>query len=208
MPGKREKRGREKKGQDPFVRSTLKGRPGKRARTPLRAQPPSEFERLLASLRPGKRPRGRPAETLAAAVFRKNRQNALRFLRTPYAQRVVLVPQCLRATARCQAEERGHEYVCRRCGACKIATIARRAEELGYLGVRILKGGSALPRLVAKTGLKAVLGIACGNEGLLGVLACERAGVPAFCVPLLKTGCADTDVDLEEVNRALEALLP
>jgi len=181
--------------------------PPKRSRA-ARSRPRSEVDRLLKSLRPAGGSGGKPAEAPAAAVVRKNRQNALRFLRTPYAQRVVLVPQCLRATARCQARERGHEYVCRRCGACKIAAIAKRAGELGYRGVHILKGGSALPRLVAETRPKAVLGIACGNEGLLGVLACERAGVPAFCVVLLKTGCADTDVDLAEVTRAMEGLAP
>jgi hypothetical protein len=167
-----------------------------------------DLERLLAGLSPGEEPGGGPAGSLAAAVLQKNRENAAAFLRTPYAQRAVFVPQCLRSTSACQAQERGGQYVCKRCGGCKIADIARRAEELGYLGVSILKGGSALARLLGETKAKAVLGISCGQEGILGVLACERAGVPAICVPLCKTGCADTDVVLQNVIRALEATLP
>jgi len=168
----------------------------------------SDIECLLARARAGDGREGGIAETLASFVFRKNRENALRFLTTPFSQRMVLVPQCLRSTAACQAEESGNEYLCRRCGACKVARIAQRAQDLGYLGTKILKGGSALVRLVGETQAKAVLGVCCCIEGVLGILACERAGVPAFCVPLLRSGCADTDVDLADVSSALEAMVP
>jgi hypothetical protein len=54
---------------------------------------------------------------------------------------------------------------------------------------------------------QAVLGVSCAGEGVLGLLACERAGVPAFCIPLLNSGCSGTDVDLGDVSGALEAAL-
>ena len=41
----------------------------------------------------------------------------------------------------------------------------------------------------------------------MGILACERAGVPAFCVPLLRAGCSDTDVDLDDLMSIMEASL-
>ncbi len=170
--------------------------------------PATDIEGLLKGLRGNGSEAGSLADALASIVFRKNRESAFGFLSTPYARRAVLVPQCLRATSACKAEERGSEYFCKRCGACKIAAIARRADELGYLGTRILKGGSALLRLVGETKAKAVLGVCCCVEGVMGILACERAGVPAFCVPLLRSGCADTDVDLADVWSALEAVLP
>jgi len=168
----------------------------------------SELAGLLDGLAKSDGQGGEIADALTALILRKNRENAFRFLRTPYSERVVFLPQCLRATSACQAEERGSEYLCQGCGSCKIATIARRAKELGYMSVRILKGGSALAGLVAEIKPKAALGIACCIEGVWGLLACERAGVPAFCVPLLKAGCCDTDVDLDEVAGALEGLLP
>jgi len=172
------------------------------------SRPASDVQFLLENLEASDRETDDASELLAAAVLRKNRANTLRFLRTPYSGRAVFVPQCLRATSVCRARERGNEYVCMKCGACKIAFIARRADELGYISVRILKGGSALSQFVAEVKPKAVLGIACPVEGVLGILACERAGVPAFCVPLLKAGCCDTDVDLDDVASALEAILP
>jgi hypothetical protein len=170
-------------------------------------RPATDFECLLEKLRGSGGQDGEFAEALVASVLGKNRENAFRYLRTPYAQRAVFVPQCLRRPPGCRAEERGHEYICRGCGACKIDGINRRARELGYLRVTILKGGSALPRLVEEAHPKAVLGVSCFNEGVLGLLACERAGVPAFCIPLLNSGCSDTDVDMGDVTSALEAVL-
>ena len=170
-------------------------------------QSPSDLERILASLAGGGgSPEGGLAEALTQSVSKKNAENLPRFRSTPYARRLVVVPQCLRAMGKCQAEERNHEHLCKECGVCKIAAIVRRARELGYLGVRILKGGSALPRILGEEKPAAVLGIACCMEGFMGVLACEKGGVPAVCVPLLKAGCADTDVDLDAVLKAMEDL--
>ncbi len=170
------------------------------------SQSTSDLELLLAGLRGDDKEEGGLSEILAALILKKNRENTFRFLITPYAERVVLLPQCLRSTTACQAEERDGEYICKGCGACKIAEITRRANELGYLGTRVLKGGSAIPRLIKETQAKAVLGIACPIEGALGIMVCEHAGVPVFCVPLLRAGCADTDVDLDDVRSALEAM--
>ena len=44
-------------------------------------------------------------------------------------------------------------------------------------------------------------------SAVMGVVVCERVGVPAFCVPLLRAGCSDTDVDLDDVRSALEAIV-
>jgi hypothetical protein len=172
------------------------------------AQSPSEIERLLAAVAGGRSggsgAEGGMSEALAQVVSRKNAENLDRFRRTPYSRRLVVVPQCLRSTAKCRAEERNHEHLCAECGACKIAAIVRRARELGYLGVRILKGGSALPRVLSEEKPGAALGVACCMEGFMGLLACEKSGVPACCVPLLRAGCADTDVDLDAVLRTME----
>ena len=168
---------------------------------------PSVVEQLLNELQQQGEKKGQLADDLAMVGLRKNHDTLFRFLRTPYSGRVVFLPQCLRSTAACKAEEQNGEYVCRQCGACKIPGIARRAEELGYIGTRILKGGSVLDRLIGEIKPQAVLGVACGIEGLMGILACERAGVPAFCVPLLRAGCSDTDVDLDDLMSIMEASL-
>jgi hypothetical protein len=144
-------------------------------------------------------------EHSAELILRKNRENTPAFQRTPYADRLILVPQCLRSTEKCQATEYSNEYICAGCGACKVALIVRRAGELGYAGVRILKGGSAVSRLLRELKPKAVLGIACSTEGIMGMIWSERAGLPVLCVPLSKDGCSDTDVALSEVMSVMES---
>ena len=131
------------------------------------------------------------SELYAAVTSRKNKEDALPFSRIPYDDRIVLLPQCLRSTEKCKAEERAAEYICKKCRSCKIADILDYAEKLGYMDVRIVKGGRAVARLLKELKPKAVLGVACNFEGTLGV-------------PLLRDGCADTDVDLDEVFEAME----
>ncbi|MBN1355676.1 DUF116 domain-containing protein [bacterium] len=138
-------------------------------------------------------------EICEAVTSRKNKEYAVPFSRTEFHERLVLLPQCLRSTENCVAEEKSAEYVCARCRSCKIAQIIDRAEELGYLGVRILKGGSAVAHILAEVAPRAVLGIACMFEGAIGILECEKAGIAVQFIPLLRDGCADTDVDITEV---------
>jgi hypothetical protein len=147
-------------------------------------------------------------EFCKAFTVRQNAEDALAFSRVPYEERLLLLPQCLRSTKQCVAEEEAAEYVCGRCGACKIDAILRRAEELGYRRVAVLKGGKAIAQLIETLDPKAVLGVACDFEGVLGILECRRLGVPVQFVPLLRDGCADTDVDLEEVVEMMGFLRP
>jgi hypothetical protein len=170
------------------------------------SKPPSEIESLVVRLA-GKDGQGEDmTDALVAIVATKNRQNATRYLRTPYADRIVLLPQCLRSTERCRAEEHNSEYLCARCGACKVAGVVKEAEALGYKAVRVLKGGSAVMRVVQESGAKALLAVCCPIEAVMGSVVCERLGVTAFCVPLLRAGCSDTDFDLDDLRSALEAI--
>lgn len=147
---------------------------------------------------------GSITDLCAAITSRKNKEQALPFSAVPYAERLVILPHCLRATGSCKAEERSAEYICAKCHSCKIADIAEKAEELGYLGVRILKGGSAIATMLKDVNPKAVLGVACNFEGALGALECEKQGIAVQFVALARDGCADTDVDVSEVLQTLE----
>jgi hypothetical protein len=170
-----------------------------------RAEKLNKLMELLAGASPEG---GTLTELYPAITSRKNKEHALEFSRTEFHERIVFVPQCLRSTEKCAAEERAAEYVCRRCRACKIADVVDRADELGYMGVRILKGGSAVSRLLDDLKPKAVLGVACNFEGALGMLECERLGIAVQTVILLEDGCADTDVDLDEVMETMEFRQP
>ena len=165
-----------------------------------------KMNRLLELLGGGPGEGNSMTEMCAAITARKNKEQAAAFSKIPYSERLVFVPHCLRATGTCQAEEKAAEYICYKCRACKIAEIVEKAEQLGYLGVKILKGGSAVSTALKNIKPKAVLGVACSFEGALGTLECERAGAVTQFVALQRDGCADTDVDLSEVFETMEFL--
>ena len=129
-----------------------------------------------------------------------------RFLAVPFTDRLVLVPHCLRNTQKCKAEEHGSYYVCLECGGCKIGEISKKAKELNYKGIYILKGGRTIEKLLEKFSPKAVLGVACSFEGAQGFELIENKGKDTAVqfISLTKDGCSDTDVDLPEVLELLE----
>jgi hypothetical protein len=143
-------------------------------------------------------------ELCRAVAVRKNKEHALRFAAVPFARRIVLVPQCLRKLGTCKAKETARGYQCAECMACPAGRVLREASRLGYKGVFMLKGGRAIAGLIAEEEPSAVVGIACDYEGALGMLQCERAGAAVQFVPLSRDGCADTDVDLDEVMSVLQ----
>jgi hypothetical protein len=79
----------------------------------------------------------------------------------------------------------------------------QEAHLLSYKGSYILPGGSMISRLISTTQPKAVIGISCEEEALLGILTLEKHGIAAYGVLLLRDGCYNTAVDLEEALTAL-----
>lgn len=147
-------------------------------------------------------------ELCKAIVSRKNTENAAAFSKAPYARRLLFMPQCLRVLGQCVAEERAYEYLCARCGACAAAAIFDKAAALGYGAVQMLKGGSAVARLLDAHTPQAVMGVACAFEAAIGMMECERRGIPVQCVLLSRDGCAETAVDLAEVFETMEFIQP
>lgn len=133
----------------------------------------------------------------------KNKKNHDKFFKIPAHKKIVVVPQCLRNIKKCKAEEYGSYYICRSCGACKIAAIVKAAREAGYKEVRILKGGSAVKKLLTDGEIMGVLGVACHFEGVEGIKKCESYGIPVYFYPLSKDGCENTDLELEPLLKLL-----
>jgi len=102
----------------------------------------------------------------------------------------------------------GNRYECQECGACKIARIIQKAKKLGYKGVYILKGGSAVSMVIEQISPKAVLGVACYYEGMIGMAECENRGVPVQFVPLIKDGCVNTDLNLSDLENLISLKKP
>lgn len=127
-------------------------------------------------------------------VETKNKASREEFASTPYTERILFLPQCLRSKD-CPAELTEYGYKCQECGNCRIERVIQEAKRLGYKDVFILPGGSVVNRIFAKTKPNACLGVACLKELMLGSFACEKFGIAGQGVPLLKDGCVNTEVD-------------
>ncbi|PVX25694.1 MAG: hypothetical protein CW691_03780 [Candidatus Bathyarchaeum sp.] len=135
-------------------------------------------------------------------VQAKNRSMIDSFAATAYNERVVLLPQCLRAKD-CPAEIGKYGYECQQCGRCSVAKIMKLTKDLGYKGTFILPGGSLAQKILLELKPKASLGVACAKELILGSYLCEKVGIIGQGVELLKDGCINTVVDLNILKEAL-----
>ncbi len=116
--------------------------------------------------------------------------------------RVIFLPQCLRhpdCKARCDPMI---GYECKECGLCDIGTICKAAKEKGFK-VYVIPGGSFVKKIIKAHRPESCIGVACYPE-----LAESMQGASPFMivqgVSLLKDGCFDTEVDVEEVIRKME----
>lgn len=141
-------------------------------------------------------------ELLRLYVESKNRSLSKNFASTPYKERILLLPQCLRAPD-CPAELGKYGYECQECGRCIIKTIKQISKKLGYKGTFILPGGSIAQKILLELKPKACLGVACSKELVLGSFLCEKMGVIGQGIALLRDGCINTLVDLRSLNDAL-----
>ena len=139
-------------------------------------------------------------------VKTKNTASRQKFAATPYSERVLLLPQCLRSKD-CPAELKEYGYECQGCGKCDIKQVIDQAKKLGYKHVHILPGGSIVTKIFAKEKPKACLGVACLKELMLGSFVSEKLGVIGQGVALLRDGCVNTCVDWKAVSDALRLSL-
>ena len=133
----------------------------------------------------------------------KNHINQKIFFSIPANERILFISHCLRKTPECPAEITEDGYVCKRCGACDIAEILEEADKLGYNSF-IVPGGSMVFKLVKKFRPKACFGIACYYELEEAIGKLARMRISTRTVPLLKTGCINTKVDVDRVKKTLK----
>ena len=145
-------------------------------------------------------------ELLRLYVESKNRSLIQNFASTPYKERILLLPQCLRAQD-CPAELGKYGYECQQCGRCNIKKITQMSKKLGYKGTFILPGGSIAQKLLLELKPQACIGVACFKELVLGSFLCEKLGVIGQGVALLRDGCINTIVDIKALKEALNVSL-
>ncbi len=111
--------------------------------------------------------------------------------------KVFIGPQCMRhpeCKARCDPRV---GYICLGCGKCDYARLKKASEQYGYK-MFIVPGDSFVRKIIKLHKPKAALAIACFEE--LNESMCSFAHVlPGHGVPLLRDGCFNTAVNVEDV---------
>ncbi len=133
------------------------------------------------------------------------------FAAVPVKERVLLLPHCLRPSEDCPGKITRDGLQCPgdcpHRATCAIGRLRDEAERLGYNGVCVAPGGAMALRFVKEKAPKGILAIACYKELLEGVQAVEEAPVKEkpviLTLPLLRDGCVDTEVDVDEALRLL-----
>ncbi|MFA7073555.1 MAG: DUF116 domain-containing protein [Endomicrobiaceae bacterium] len=137
-------------------------------------------------------------------INKKNELMSERFKLVDFSDRIIFVPHCMRNTKMCKAKDEGSYYICMQCKKCKIADIFLLSKELGYKNFYIMKGGKAIQNILKKEKPKAVIGIACFFEGAQAIKMTDKEKILVQFIPLLKDGCCDTDIDLEEAKKIIK----
>jgi hypothetical protein len=133
------------------------------------------------------------------------------------AQRVLLLPHCLRRADTCKGKYTKKGLECQECNPdCPVNQLRQAALKLGYKGVCIAPGGSLALKYIAESKPLAIVAVACDKELQEGVRSVSELAksaqnpIPIVVIPLSKDGCVDTEVDvrlaLEEI--ALGCALP
>jgi hypothetical protein len=127
-----------------------------------------------------------------------------KFSEVPYTDRVAILPQCLRDLNCPVRFSSVGGAQCAGCGKCKIFEITKKAEDLGYKGTYITPGGGFVRRTIKKIRPKAIVGVGCPSELNWAMVEFSNKGLLGQGVILLRDGCVETDVDLEEVFHVME----
>jgi len=116
--------------------------------------------------------------------------------------RIVVFPYCLRSIE-CKAQVSPEFGVkCIKCGKCKIGDFKEICDN-NSIKVFIAPGGSFVKRVLKRHSKSSVLLVACHVElnEMMRVLSSKR--IPQYGILLEKTGCIETDVDMELVKEML-----
>ncbi len=130
--------------------------------------------------------------------------------RVALERRVLLLPHCLRPSEACPGKYTKSGLNCPAdCPEkCVIKAFRQEAERLGYAGVCVAAGGAMALRFVKEHQPLGVIAVACPKELSMGVDAVKQMDLEGLdptvtLICLLKDGCVDTEVDVEEVMRTL-----
>jgi len=120
----------------------------------------------------------------------------------PFERRTLLLPPCLRSSAKCKAEFDEFGLLCVKCGNCVLCDLSTEAEALGY-AVLIAEGTSIVTELVKGGVIDAIIGVSCMHSLERTYPHVSSKAIPSLAIPLLRDGCKDTEVEVEWVREAI-----
>ncbi len=145
----------------------------------------------------------RPMEALVIWANRlRNRFSKRRF---PAENVLLLLAHCLQ-NQDCDELVKHNIFNCKECGRCKMKALRALAERTG-VQVHIASGGRGALEMARADRVRAILAVACSKEMAEGI----RAAFPKRVVSILNSWphgpCRNTDVDVSEVEAALDGLI-
>jgi len=122
-------------------------------------------------------------------------------------RRALFLPHCSRKFMdnRCKAsfDPKVPSYVCGHCSPdCQVGRAEVLAKKKGY-DVYILPGGSCIPKILNANHYEGVIGVACGEEIIIGGETLKAMNISGQTVPLIKNGCANTAFNIENLSKIL-----
>ncbi len=132
----------------------------------------------------------------------RNKISNEEFISSKIKERIVVFPYCLRSIE-CKAQVSPEIGVkCIKCGKCKIGNFKEMCDN-NSIKVFIAPGGSFVKRVLKKHPKSSVLLVACHAElnEMMRILSSKK--IPEYGVLLERTGCIETDVDMEIVKEKL-----
>jgi hypothetical protein len=129
----------------------------------------------------------------------------LRRTRVKPEELLLLFPHCLQCST-CPQNIVQDLANCKRCGKCRICDMLALAEKYGCQ-FEVAAGGRLALDKVKHPSVRAVVAVACGKELREGMLAAFPKAVIGVLNLWPKGPCKDTDVDLDQVERAIQWFL-
>lgn len=118
-------------------------------------------------------------------------------------KKAIFLPHCARSE-RCKGKPTEYGIECIKCMACDIGKIKELAEKKGY-DVYVVRGGSAVKRILGEKRYDGIIGVACIPEVKEGLEFCRKYKISALGIPLLKDGCKNTTIDVDAVSQLIRA---
>ena len=120
----------------------------------------------------------------------------------PCDKRVLLLPECLKHSGKCQAEHDEFGLLCGCCGNCTIGPLLDDAEARGMMTL-VAEGSTMVADLIKSGDVQAVIGVSCLEALEKAFPEMIAAAVPGLAIPLSKSGCVDTRMSLELLRQAI-----